>query len=415
MRIFVAGIDGYLGWSLALYLGARGHEVGGADNFFRRQWVEEMGSWSATPIPPMQDRVRAFKKRFGRELPFWNGDLREYPLVEQMIKEFQPDALVHLGECPSAPYSMVDVQHAVFVQTNNIVTTFNLLFAIRDLRPNCHLVKLGTMGEYGTPDIDIPEGFFEIEFRGRRDTLPFPRQAGSWYHWSKVHGSNNIMFACRNWGLRATDVMQGVVFGTRIDEIGDEPALLSRFDFDQCFGTAVNRYCAQAVIGHPLTLFGKGGQRRGFLPLRDSMQCLTLALENPPQRPGEYRVFNQFEEVYDLISLAQKVQKVAREMELKVEIVRLENPRKELEEHYYRPDHKHLFDLGYKPSRDVEAELRIMLGDLARYRDRIDARRDVLIPDIRWNGKREKVRWLEKVDLEDYQQKVGLKADRRRN
>ena len=394
MRVFIAGMDGYLGWSLAQYLTVRGHEVAGADIFFRRRWVDEMESWSATPIPSMSERLRAFAERFGREPRFWEGDLREYGLVEAIFREFQPDAIVHLGECPSAPYSMVDVQHAVFVQTNNLTTTFNLLFAMRDLRPQAHLIKLGTMGEYGTPNVDIPEGFFEIEYRGRRDRLPFPRQAGSWYHWSKVHGSNNIMFACRIWDLRATDIMQGVVFGTRIDEMGDDERLLTRLDFDQAFGTVVNRYCCQAVIGHPLTPFGKGHQRRGFLPLRDSMQCLTLALENPPAA-GTYRVFNQFEEVYDVTDLALKVQKAGAALGLDVVVRNLENPRKEMEEHYYRPDHQHLFDLGYQPTHDVEAEMRIMLRDLMRYRDRIEAKRDVLIPDVRWNGRREKVRFLE--------------------
>jgi UDP-sulfoquinovose synthase len=393
MRIFIAGMDGYLGWSLAQYLTAQGHEVAGADCFFRRQWVEEMGSWSATPIAPMKERLQAFKERFGKELRFWEGDLREYGLVEMIFREFQPEAIVHFGECPSAPYSMIDVHHAVFVQTNNITTTFNLLFAMRDIRPQAHLVKLGTMGEYGTPNVDIPEGFFEIEYRGRRDRLPFPRQAGSWYHWSKVHGSNNIMFACKIWNLRATDIMQGVVFGSRIDEMGDDERLLTRLDFDQAFGTAVNRYCCQAVIGHPLTPFGKGHQKRGFLPLRDSMQCLTLALENPP-KVGEYRVFNQFEEVYDVTTLALKVQKVAATLGLEVEVRNLENPRKEMEEHYYHPDHQHLFDLGYKPTHDVEAEMRIMLQDLLKYRDRIEAKREVLIPDVRWDGRREKVRFL---------------------
>ena len=280
MRIFIAGMDGYLGWSLAQYLAVRQHEVAGADLFLRRQWVEEMGSWSATPIVPMKGRLAAFKKRFGREPLFWEGDLRDYRMVERMFREFQPDAVVHLGECPSAPYSMMDVQHAAFVQTNNIVSTFNLMFAIRDIRPDAHLLKLGSMGEYGTPNVDIPEGFFEIEYRGRRDCLPFPRQPGSFYHLSKVHGTNNIMLACKIWRLRATDVMQGVVFGTRFDEMGDDLRMLNRLDFDESFGTAINRFCCQAVIGHPLTLFGKGHQMRGFLPLRDSMQCLTLAAKS---------------------------------------------------------------------------------------------------------------------------------------
>ena len=394
MRVLICGVDGYLGWSLAQHLTARGHEVAGADIFFRRKWVEEMGSTSAIPIASMKDRLPAFRSKFGKELKFWEGDLTDYNFVDRIIQEFQPDTIVHLGECPSAPYSMIDAQHAVWVQTNNIVSTFNLLFSMRDRRPNAHLVKLGTMGEYGTPDVAIPEGFFEIEYRGRKDRLPFPRQAGSWYHWSKVHGSNNIMFACRIYGLRATDVMQGVVFGSRIDAMGDDPALATRLDFDQAFGTAINRFCCQAVIGHPLTLFGKGHQKRGFLPLRDSMQCLTLAIENPPQKAGEYRVFNQFEEVYDVTDLAAKVQRVAAGVGLKVEIRNLENPRKELEEHFYQPDHKNLLDLGYKPTHDVEAEMKVMLGDLINFRDRIEQKKDVLVPDVRWDGSRRKVAFL---------------------
>ena len=393
MRVFIAGVDGYLGWSLAKYLAARGHEVGGADIFYRRNWVEEMGSWSATPICPMGDRLKVFRERVGRELAFWEGDLREYGFVERIVREFQPDAIVHLGECPSAPYSMIDVHHAVFVQTNNIVSTFNLLFAMRDVRPQAHLVKLGTMGEYGTPNVDIPEGFFEIDYRGRRDRMVFPRNAGSWYHWSKVHGSHNVMFACKIWNLRATDVMQGVVFGTRFDEGETDERLMTRLDFDQAFGTSVNRFCCQAVIGHPLTPFGRGHQRRGFLPLRDSMQCLTLVLENPP-REGEYRVMNQFEEVYDITELAMKVRRVGDELGLDVTVCNLENPRMELEEHHYNPDHQNLRDLGYKPTHDVEAEMRIMLRDLMKYRDRIAAKRDVLIPDVRWSGGRAKVRFL---------------------
>lgn len=393
MRIFIPGLDGFLGWSLAQHLAARGHEIAGADIFFRRQWVEEMGSCSAIPIASMVERLSSFKKRFGKPLHFWEGDLRDYSLVEKIFKEFQPDAIVHLGECPSAPYSMMDVHHTVFVQNNNITSTTNLLYAMRDICPDAHLVKLGTMGEYGTPNMDIPEGFFEVEFRGKRATVPFPRAAGSWYHWSKVHGSNNVMFACKIWNLSATDIMQGVVFGTRTAAMGADDSLATRLDFDQCFGTAVNRFCCQAVIDHPLTPYGKGHQRRGFLPLRDSMQCLTLALENPAKQ-GEYRVFNQFEEIYDVTELALKVQKVAAKLGMDVEINNLENPRNELEDHYYQADHQHLLDLGYRPTHDVEAEIEIMLMDLRKHRERIYARRETLIPDVRWGGKREKVRFL---------------------
>ena len=395
MRVFIAGMDGYLGWPLALYLMALGYEVAGCDLFLRRKWVEEMGSWSAIPIASMEERLEAARERFGVAPTFLEGDLQEYDFVYGCLRDFQPDAIVHFGECPSAPYSMIDVHHSTWVQINNLVGTLNILHAMKETCPQAHLVKLGTMGEYGTPNIDIPEGFFEIEYRGRKDRLPFPKQAGSWYHWSKVHDSNNVMFACRIWGLRSTDIMQGVVFGTRIDEMGEDPRLWTRLDFDQCFGTAINRFCCQAVIGHPLTPFGKGHQKRGFLPIRDSMQCLTLAMANPPEA-GEYRVFNQFERVYDITELALKVQEGAEAAGFghEVEVHNVENPRRELEEHYYSPDHSHLIDLGYQPTHDIEGEIRLMLADLLKHGDRIEAKRDVLIPDVRWDGDRKRVEYL---------------------
>ena len=258
---------------------------------------------------------------------------------------------------------------------------------MREVAPDAHLLKLGTMGEYGTPNIDIPEGFFEVEFRGRKDYLPFPRQAASFYHQSKVHDSNNTMYACKIWGLRATDVMQGVVFGTQIDEMGDDPRLRSRLDFDQAFGTAINRFCCQAVIGHPLTIFGAGKQKRGFLPLRDSVHCMALTIENPPAE-GEYRVFNQFEETYSIVELANMVQEVGNALGLNVEIYEYDNPRHEAAEHYFNPDRQHLLDIGYEPSHDVKSEMRIMIKDLMENKSRIMEKKEILVPDIRWDGTR---------------------------
>ena len=361
----------------------------------RRSWVDEMGSVSAIPIASIEDGLAALREHSGQRVPFWYGDLRDYNLVERIFREFLPEAVIHLGECPSAPYSMIDREHTMFVQMNNLTTTFNLLFAIRDLTPNAHLLKLGTMGEYGTPDVDIPEGFFEVEYRGRKDRLPFPRQAASWYHWSKVHGSNNIMFASKIWGLRATDVMQGVVFGSRIDGMGDDPRLRTRLDFDQAFGTAINRFSCQAVIEHPLTPYGAGGQVRGFLPLRDSMQCLTLGLENPPSA-GEYRVFNQFERTYSVRALADIVQDAALTLGLKVTVAPVENPRAAIErqEHYFAPDHQRLQHLGYQPTHDVATEVRDMLEDLLPHRDRIAKHQQALLPDVHWDGRRQHVGYL---------------------
>lgn len=389
MRVFIAGIDGYLGWPLAIHLSARGHQVAGADLLLRREWVAEVGGVSAQPIASREERLLAFEETFGRPLDFHVGNLTDYAFVKDLLAEFQPEAVVHLGQMPSAPYSMIDQAHCVWTQQNNVVNNLNLLWAIKEVVPEAHLVKLGTMGEYGTPNVAIPEGFFEVEFRGRVDRLPFPRQAGSWYHQSKVHDSHNTQFASKIWGLRATDIMQGVVFGTHIAEMGEDQRLRSRLDFDQCFGTAINRFCCQAVIGHPLTLFGKGKQKRGFLPLTDSVTCLRLAVENPPQ-PGEFRVFNQFENAYTVTELAVMVREVAAKIGIQVEIRQYENPRTEMEEHYYEPDRQHLLDLGYQPTRDIKAVMKQMILDLLDNRERIKAHADVLIPDIRWDGGRKR-------------------------
>lgn len=403
MRMLIAGMDGYLGWPLAQYLAKRGHQVAGADALLRRAWVKEMGSVSAIPIASVEERLHALRDHSGQKVPFWSGDLRDYGLVDRIFREFEPEAIIHLGECPSAPYSMIDREHATFVQMNNLTTTFNLLFAMREHAPEAHLLKLGTMGEYGTPNVDIPEGFFEVEYRGRKDRMPFPRQAPSWYHWSKVHGSNNIMFASKIWGLRATDVMQGVVFGTRVDSMDDDPRLRTRLDFDQAFGTAINRFSCQAVIEHPLTPYGAGGQVRGFLPLRDSMQCLTLSLENPPE-PGEYRVFNQFEETYSIRSLADLVKDAALTLGLKTDVAPVQNPRAAIErhDHHYAPDHERLQNLGYKPTSDVASEVRTMLEDLLPHRERIAEHQRALLPDVHWDGTRRLVDFVGKRDEEDW-------------
>jgi len=394
MRVFIAGIDGYLGWSLAQYLAARGHSVGGCDNYLRRGCVAEMGSASAVPIAGMEERAEAFAGAFGVELFFREGTLLDRSFVEKCFIDFRPDAVVHFAQIPSAPYSMIDAEHAFLTQENNVLGNLNVVFAIRNICPEAHLLKLGTMGEYGTPDMDIPEGFFEVEYRGRKDRMFFPRCPGSIYHLTKVHDSHNVWFACRTWGIKATDIMQGVVFGTRIEEMPEGPAFRTRFDFDQCFGTAINRFCVQAAIEAPVTPYGAGGQKRGFLPLEDSMQCLTIALENPPGR-GEYRVFNQFEETYVLSELAAIVSEEAEKLGLRAPVRRIENPRIELEEHYYNPDHEKLPELGYRPTTGIRAGIRRTIGDLLPFRDRIRNAAGVLAPSVCWDGARRKLRYID--------------------
>ncbi len=375
-------MDGYLGWPLSMYLADKGHEICGVDNMLRRKMVTEIGSQSATPIKPMEKRLETYKKLSGNDLTFYKGDLKETSFVDLVVKKEAPDCIVQLGQIPSAPYSMIDAEHCNFVQQNNIIGHNNILFAIKDHVPDCHLLKLGTMGEYGTPNVDIPEGFFEIEYRNRKDKLPFPRQPGSWYHLTKVHDTWNLMFANKIWGIAATDVMQGVVHGLNTPQIVDDD-LLTRYDFDEVFGTAINRFCAQAVVDHDLTPYGKGGQTRGYLALRDSMQCFSIAIENPP-KAGEYRVFNQFDETYSVNDLAERVSKVAGEYELEGKIWNIPNPRVEAEEHYYEPDMNHLPDLGFKPTMTLEEELHITIPKLIEYKDRIEAKKHAIMPKIKW-------------------------------
>ncbi len=325
MRIAVLGGDGYCGWATALYLSSKGHSVAIVDNFLRRQWDHELGAQSLTPIRPLSERLKVWQELTGNTIDMYVGDVTDYDFLSSTVKTFEPDAVVHFAEQRSAPYSMIDRKHASFTQINNVVGTLNLLFAIRELRPDCHLVKLGTMGEYGTPNIDIEEGYITIEHNGRKDVLPYPKQPGSFYHLSKVHDSHNIMFACKIWGLRATDLNQGVVYGTLTDEVALDEALINRFDYDEVFGTVLNRFCVEAAIGHPLTVYGKGGQTRGFLDIRDTVRCIELACIEPAAR-GECRVFNQFTEQFSILELAQLVQKAARKMRLNVEIENLAGP-----------------------------------------------------------------------------------------
>ena len=302
-------------------------------------------------------------------------------LAEKVVADTLPEAVIHYGEQPSAPYSMMSRRNAVATQQTNVIGTLNLLFSLRDRVPDCHLVKLGTMGEYGTPNIDIEEGFIEIEHKGRKDTLPFPKVPGSLYHLSKVHDSHNIHFACRVWGLRATDLNQGVVYGIETPETRLDERLLTRFDYDELFGTALNRFAVQAVIGHPLTVYGKGGQTRGFLNIVDTLQCISLTAENPPIA-GEYRVFNQFTEVFDVGGLAEKVRHAAGELGIDVQVDHVSNPRFELEEHYYNPTHTKLLELGLQPTLLSETLIESMLDVIKRYRSRVI--QEVIDPVTQW-------------------------------
>ena len=319
MRVLILGGDGYLGWPTALRFSAGGHEVSVLDNFSRRRWHREHGTDTLTPIRELEERIAAWAELTGDHIRSYVGAVEDGDFLDEVVAETRPEAVIHYGEQASAPYSMMSRERAVETQHTNVIGTLNLLFSLRDHVPDAHLVKLGTMGEYGTPNIDIEEGYIDIEHKGRTDTLPFPKLPGSLYHCSKVHDSTNLHFACRIWGLRATDLNQGVVYGIETEETARDERLITRFDYDEIFGTVLNRFCAQAVIGHPLTVYGSGGQTRGFLNIRDTLRCVELAVENPADR-GEFRVFNQFTEQFSVNELAALVKAAGEHLGYTVEV-----------------------------------------------------------------------------------------------
>ncbi|MBA2726120.1 MAG: NAD-dependent epimerase/dehydratase family protein [Actinobacteria bacterium] len=381
MRILILGGDGYLGWPTAMYLADKDHDITVVDSFHRRFWDQEIGADSLIPIASLQERVRVWSELGKNPIKMLVGDICDWSFLEALFRETAPEAVVHYGEHRAAPFSMLSRRHAVTTQVNNVVGTLNVLFAMRDLAPESHLVKLGTMGEYGTPNIDIEEGFIEITHNGRTDVLPYPKQPGSFYHLSKVHDSHNIQFVCRVWELRATDLNQGVVYGAHTDETALDERLATRFDYDHVWGTVLNRYCVQAGIGNPLTVYGKGGQTRGFLDIRDTLRCVELAILNPAEM-GEYRVFNQFTEQFTVGELAERVAEAARYIGWDVMIENVPNPRLELEEHYYNAKHTRLMDLGLEPHYLNETLINGLLETVRSHGDRV--RKELVYPTHNW-------------------------------
>ncbi|MBX0356320.1 MULTISPECIES: NAD-dependent epimerase/dehydratase family protein [Halobacillus] len=381
MRIIVAGGDGFCGWPTALYLSKQGHDVTIVDNLVRRKYDDELRSNSVTPIASLEDRVAKWKEVSGKEIKTFIGDLNHYDFLSEVFRQTEPEAFVHFAEQRSAPYSMIDREHAVYTQTNNVMGNLNVLYAIKEFAPECHLIKLGTMGEYGTPNIDIEEGYIEIEHKGRKDTLPYPKQPGSFYHLSKVHDSHNIMFACKIWGIRATDLNQGIVYGLHTAETRLDPMLVNRVDYDGVFGTALNRFVNQAAIGHDITVYGSGGQTRAFLNIEDTVRCVEIAAENPADK-GEFRVFNQFTEWFSVQDLAERVQKIAKEEGLDTQVKKIENPRIENEDHYYNAVNTKLRDLGLEPHLLTDDVIRDILRTAVENKNRIIE--ENVLPSITW-------------------------------
>lgn len=384
MRILILGGDGYLGWPTAMRFAARGDEVAIVDNLSKRVWEAEMGVAPLFHLPTLQRRVRLWNESYPRKkMRVYIGDIaHNHRFIYHVFEEFRPQAIVHYAEQPSAPYSMYNRLNAVATQVNNVAGTLNVLFAMAAYAPDAHLIKLGTMGEYGTPNIDIEEGWMEITHNGRTDRVLFPKRPGSFYHLSKVHDSHNIEFACRVWKLRATDLNQGVVYGVDTDETKLHPEFLTSFHYDEVFGTVLNRFATQAVAGIPLTVYGKGGQKRGFLNIRDTIRCVEIAADNPAKK-GEFRVFNQFTEQWSVGELARMVRDAGSSLGIKVRIAHLENPRIEAEEHYYNAKNTSLLSLGLKPRRLTPAFVARMMRRIAKWKEYIDPA--IIQPTIKWH------------------------------
>lgn len=383
MRILILGGDGYLGWPTGMHCAARGHEVMVVDNYLRRTVAQQTRSEALMVNPNLHARAELFEAVTHRHIEVRIGDCADFRFMEEVVRDFIPDAIVHYAEQPSAPYSMMGFPEARLTLNNNLNATFNVVWAVLTHAPECHIVKLGTMGEYGTPNIDIEEGWIEIQHKGRSDKFLYPRQAGSLYHTTKVLDTDLLWFYVRTYGLHVTDLMQGPVYGLSSDEADLDERLIPNFHYDDIFGTAVNRFLVQAVAGVPLTVYGRGEQVRGYLNLKDTLQCVALAVETPA-RPGEMRIFNQFTEVFSVNQLAERVQRVGHHMGLDVQVRNIANPRKEKEEHYYNPAHRGLLELGLEPHLMTDDVVAAMLAQVIAYRDRIDKSR--ILPRVSWNN-----------------------------
>jgi len=381
MKILILGGDGYLGWPTAMHLSEKGHDVFVVDNYLRRNAAREINTEPLIKNPNLHERVRIWKDVSGKDIKLAIGDCCDYEFLRKIIADFQPAGIVHYAEQPSAPFSMISQEKASLTMRNNLSSTLNLVHAVLAEKPDAHIVKLGTMGEYGTPNIDIEEGWIEIEHKGRKDKFLFPRAAGSLYHTTKVMDTDLLWFYVRNSKIAVTDLMQGPVYGLHTPETRKDKRLLPNFNYDDVFGTVVNRFLVQAIVGHPLTVYGKGGQTRGYLNINDTLQCIELSLMNPA-KPGELRVFNQLTETLSVNEIAEKVKRVGDKLGLNVQIKSIENPRKEREEHYYNPTFTGLKELGLKSHLLTDEVLGEMLKEIMEHKDRID--KDKILPKVKW-------------------------------
>jgi UDP-sulfoquinovose synthase len=381
MKILILGGDGYLGWPTGMHLTAQGHDVAVVDNYLRRQICLEENVPPLFPVPNLHERTALWESNSGFKIPVFIGNLAEWDFIQEIFTTFTPEAIVHYAEQPAAPYSMLNRRAAMLTLQNNLVVTTNLIFAVRQFCPHAHIVKLGTMGEYGTPDIDIEEGWLKVHHHGRTQKFLYPRQASSLYHTTKIMDTDLLWFYVRMWDLKVTDLMQGPVYGIFTEENLNNELLMPFFNYDELFGTVLNRFCVQAVADYPLTVFGSGGQTRGYLNIKDTLNCVRLSLENPPGS-GSLQIFNQFTETFSVNQLAERVQHVGKEFGLYVKIKNVVNPRKEAEEHYYNPKHTGLLDLGLKPNYLTDEVLAQLIDFVFKYKDQI--KQDQIFRKVTW-------------------------------
>ena len=394
MHVLILGGDGYLGWPTAMYFSKRGYDVTVVDNYFRRNACTELDVGMLYPVPTLVERAKIWYEKTEKEIKVVIGDLTDPEIMRSFFDgriEYTwsiddtftgaPETVVHYAEQPSAPYSLINYKYANITIADNLLVTNNLMFAVRDFSRDTHIIKLGTMGEYGTPNIDIEEGWINITHKGREDRFLFPRQASSLYHTTKIMDTDLLWFGVRMWDLKVTDLMQGPVYGIETEESVDDPRLRTIFNYDEIFGTVVNRFITQAVVGYPLTVYGQGGQTRGYLNIKDTLQCVHRSTENSAKK-GELRIFNQIMETFSVRELAEMTQKVGKGLGLDVQIKSIENPRKEAEEHYYNPTYQGLLDIGVEPHYLTEEVMNGMFNIVINFKEAV--RKDVIYKGIKW-------------------------------
>jgi nucleoside-diphosphate-sugar epimerase len=386
VSIIVTGADGYLGWPTSVRIADRTDErVVLVDNHARRDWVAEVGSRSAVPVADIEERLSAVREVHGLEnLSFAEGDLTDADFVDRLLRVHEPSTVVHTAAQPSAPYSQIDRDRANFTQHNNMQATRNLLWGLEETgQTDTHFVETTTTGVYGAPEFPIPEGGATMENQGERDEVPFPAMAGSWYHLTKSHDAANIRLAHKQFDIPVSDVRTAIVYGTETEETRSDDRLKTRFDFDYYFGTVTHRFCAQAVAGYPVTVYGRGEQRKPFVSLEDAAEGLArLALADPDDREDDLTVYNQVTRAISIVEVANTIADVGSEFGYDVDVEHFENPRDEDETHAMEIENDRYDGLIDGPEQSFEEGVRDVFESLSRHEETVAAHQDRFLPGV---------------------------------